>query len=136
MNWFGSSVLRVWIVSIVLGLVVSDCRGQQQPLSKRAAEVKRKAESLSPGAKITVVRIQAREEFGSFVASDQDSFTFYDVDSKSNVTLSYADVRKIKDGYGGYNSFRATHTDRTKNIVIAAIVLAGLIGLVFVGARS
>jgi hypothetical protein len=106
------------------------------PLPKKAAGVKRKADSLSAHAAISVVRVQAEEEFGNFVSSDQEGFTFYDVDRKTDVTLKYVDVLKIKDGYGGYNSVRGRHTDHTKGIVIALVVVGGLAAIIVAAAAA
>jgi hypothetical protein len=56
------------------------------------------------------------------------------VDSHVQVTLKYVDVKKIKDGYGGYNSFRQRHTDRTRAMVIGVVVVGALVALVAVAA--
>jgi len=60
------------------------------------------------------------------VSCGREDFTFYDVDGKAEVTLKYADVRKIKDGYGGYNSIQGRHTDRTKAVLVGVAVMAAL----------
>ena len=117
----------------MVSTVATSSAQQIAPLSKHALAVRKKVESLSPAAPISVVLRDAPEEFGRFVSSDQDGFVFYDVDKKTNTTLRYSDVRKIKDGYGGYNALQRRHTDRTKGIVIAVVavgVLAGLIAAV------
>lgn len=100
---------------------------QPAPLSKKEAAIKRKADQLAPHAPISVVRIHSEEEYGDFVSSDQQGFTFYDVDRKAEVTLKYAEARKIKEGYGGYNSVQQRHTDRTKTLLIV-LAVAGALG--------
>lgn len=130
MERFLSRILVVLLISL---LALTGNAQQAAPLSKTAAAVKRKADTLAPHARISVISIHAEEEYGNFVSSDAEGFTFYDVDRKTEVTLRYADVRKIKDGYGGYNSVRGTHTDRTRaTIVVVAVVvtLGALIGAV------
>jgi hypothetical protein len=120
------------VVAAIIVLAVTTVVHAQQvgaPLSKQALAVKRKAERLTPHAPISVVPIHADEEFGEFVSHDAESFTFYDVDRKVPVTHQYADVRKIKDGYGGYNSARGRHTDRTRAMVILVVALGALGGL-------
>ncbi len=116
---------------------IADVHAQQTaPLSKREIAVRHKAEHLKPGAHISVIRLHEPEEFGNFVSSEQQSFTFYDVDQKANVVLHYADVKKIKDGYGGYNSIHHRHVDPTKRL-IGVIVGAGIIiGLIVAVAVS
>ena len=117
---------------LILTLAVPSGGQQTQPaLSKRELAVKVKADHLAQGAPISVVRSHEEGEFGTFVSNNQEGFTFYDVDQKAEVILRYAEVRKIKDGYGGCNSLRERHTDRTKALVIvalAAVALGALIG--------
>ena len=121
------AVLLIWLVTL------TSSAQQAAPLSKQAAAIKRKADTLTPRAPISVIPIHAEEEYGNFVSGNAEGFTFYDVDRKTEVTLKYADVRKIKDGYGGYNSIRGRHTDRTKAIIVVVAVtvaLGALIGAV------
>jgi len=121
---------KVLVALLISTLALPCCAQQVAPLSKKAAAIKRKADNLTPQTPISVVRVHAEEEFGNFLSNNQEGFTFYDVDRKADVTLKYADVRKIKDGYGGYNSFQKKHTDHTRAIIIGAIVLGGLAGLI------
>ena len=101
-------------------------------LSKNAQGVKRKVEGLAPQAHISLVRVDAEEEFGNFLSGDQEALTFYDVDSRRNVTVRYEDVKKIKHGYGGYNQLRGKHVDPTARrlgIFIIVALLGTVIGL-------
>jgi hypothetical protein len=123
-------------MALIFTLSQASIAQQATPLSKNEAAVKQKAEKLSPLAPISVVQFHAEEEFGAFVSSDQEGFTFYDIDRKTNVTVRFSDVRKIKDGYGGYNSFQGRHTDRTKSIVIILIVVGGLAALIAAAAKA
>jgi hypothetical protein len=127
MKRFLSRILAVLLISLV---TLTSSAQQALPLSKKAAAVKRKADTLTPRAEISVIPIHAEEEYGNFVSGNAEGFTFYDVDRKIEVTLKYADVRKIKDGYGGYNSLRGRHTDRTKATIVAVAVIVGLGALI------
>jgi hypothetical protein len=118
---------KVLVALLIFILVLTSSAQQVTPLTKQAASVKRKAETLALHAPISVIRIHAEEEFGKFLSSNQESFTFYDVDRKAEVTLQYADVKKIKDGYGICCTIQGKHADRTKD-TIAIVAVAGLIG--------
>jgi hypothetical protein len=104
----------------------------QQPiqLSKQALSVKKKTARLTVGDKISVVLSHAGERYGTFKSSGQEDFTFYDVDQNSDVTLRYGEVKKVKDGYGGYNSVTHRHTDRTRGYIIAGVAAGVLVGLI------
>jgi hypothetical protein len=133
MEYFLSKVLATLLIST---LALTSSAQQVAPLSKQGAAVKRKADTLAPRAPISVVRIRAEEEFGNFLSNNQEGFTFYDVDRKAEVTLKYADVRKIKDGYGGYNSIQKRHTDRTKALIIGAVAAGVLVTLIAAAAAA
>lgn len=95
-------------------------------LSKKAEAIKHKADTLAANARISVIPLHGPEEFGVFLSRDQEGFTFRDIDSKIDVTMKYSEVRKLKNGYGGYNSIKGRHTDRTKAIVVTVAVLGAL----------
>jgi hypothetical protein len=107
-------------------LVLTSGAQQMTPLSKREAAIKHKTDSLAAGAHISVIRFHEDEAFGNFASNNQEGFTFHDVDLNADVTLKYAEVKKIKDGYGGFNFATQRHVDRTKNFVIVAIVVGAL----------
>ncbi len=116
---------------LICVLAARSVSAQQPPsLSKRANEIKAKVEKLSPQAHISVIPIQGHEEFGKFLSSDQESFTFHDIDRKADVSLKYEEVKKVKNGYGGYNPIWGRHTDPTKNRVTAAVFVGVLVGLI------
>ena len=105
--------------------------GQQTTqLSKQALSVKKKVAQLTMGDKISVVQTDANEQYGTFKSSAEQDFTFYDIDQKQDVTLPYAEVRKVKDGYGGYNLVTHRHTDRTKGYIVIGVVAGVLVALI------
>jgi hypothetical protein len=132
MNRLSLRLLAGLLISV---LALTTSAQQVAPLSKKAAEVKHKAETLSPHSAISVIPIHGEEEYGNFLSSGTDELTFYDIDRKTEVTLKYAEIRKIKDGYGGYNSVRGRHTDRTK-VAIVVVAVAGALGALIGAAAS
>ena len=74
----------------------------------------------------------APEEFGTYLAMSEDEFSFYDVDLKTDVHLKYESVRRVKNGYGGYNTVRHRHTDRTRGLLVTGaivVVVAVVLGV-------
>jgi len=98
--------------------------------------LRHKLEQLKPGAHISVIRFHAPEEFGNFISSEQDNFSFYDIDQKANVVLHYGEVKKVKDGYGGYNSIRNKHVDPTKRLIAVVAGLGVIVGVIVAVAVS
>ena len=86
---------------------------------------------MSPGSRISVIPFHGAERFGAFVSNGSESFRFHDVDDKTDVTLKYSDVRKLKQGVGGYNSVSGKHIDRKREIIVAGVILGVLFGVLF-----
>jgi hypothetical protein len=119
-------------------IVVITATGIAQPDShtaKRTMAIARKVASLPLHAKISVIPLDGPEQYGEFLSNDSEGFTFRDVDRQAEVTFNFAEVKKIKNGYGGYNSFAGRHTDRTKNLIFSACVL-GMIGSILAALAS
>lgn len=127
---------RLSAALLISCLALTTSAQQAAPISKKAAAIKRKANSLSLHSPISVVPVHSEEEYGNFLSSDAEKFTFYDVDRKTEVTFKYEEVRKIKNGYGGYNSVRGRHTDRTKAIIVVVAVAGALGGLIAAAASA
>jgi hypothetical protein len=124
--------LQIVVSAILMVAIPSTSTAQQvSDLSKQAAGIKRIADTLSPGSRISVIPIQGVERFGKFVSSDQEGFTFHDVDDKIDVTIKYSEVRKLKKGYGGYNTISGRHTDRRSGIIVVGVILGVVFGVLF-----
>lgn len=133
--------MKMLLSRLLAGLLISvvsltSSAQQVSPLSRRAAEIKRKADALGLNAAISVIPIHGAEEYGNFLSSGDEELTFYDVDRKTKVTLKYTEIRKIKDGYGGYNSAVGRHTDRTKGTIVIFAVVAVIGGLIAAAASA
>lgn len=114
----------VWM----LGLAVPATAVGQQSLSQNALKIERHVAQLAPDAKISVIPYQGREEFGRFVSRTAEGFTFHDVDSGTDVTMKYEEVKHLRNGYGGYNSITGRHVDRQRSRIFGAVFLAALLG--------
>ena len=130
------SFRRLIPFALICVLTAGTVSAQEPASQSRAGEVKAKVSTLSPQARISVIPIRGEEEFGTFVSNDQERFTFYDIDRKAEVSFRYEEVRKVKDGYGGYNSPRGRHTDRTKAIVVGVVLAGVLVALIVAAAHA
>lgn len=123
-------VSRLVASLLIAAFAVSATAQQAPPLSKKAAAIQRKVASLPLHSPVSVIKMRGGEEFGELLSLDREGFTFRDIDLKVDVTLQYNEVRKVKRGYGGYNFARGRHVDRTKNFVVAAVVVAAIGALI------
>ena len=117
-----------WLVTVVTGLFVSAsvCQGQQAgiPLSPSAVKIRDKIQALAPGDKVTVLRKDKPPYHSDLRKVEDRSFSLYEVDEKQIVNVKYEEVKKVRHGYGGYNSISGRHVDPLHNR-IAVIALAG-----------
>jgi len=121
-------VKRHFIIALALicAFVVSVPAGQSKTTSKedkRAEEVKRKIRSLGIASRVTVKLNNGNERYGSIERIEEDSFQLAEVDLKQVYTVSYRDVRKIREGYGNPNQF----TGKRWNPIWTKISVAALV---------
>lgn len=120
------------VVALVLLVATSlTASAQQAPtLSKKAQAIKHKIDGIAPNSPISIILIHGGEAYGEYLSNDPAGFTFHDIDHKADITLKYSDVLKVRNSYGGYNSARGKHTDRTRALVITVVVLGGIGALI------
>lgn len=123
---YAAKLLAWFLIVVLAGPATAQPAG---PLPKKAEAIRQRAKALAPDAGISVIPFQGQEEFGRFRSSTDDSFTFYDIDRQTNVTLRYVEVRKLKNGYGGYNTVAHRHVDRSHSYIALAVVAAVIGGL-------
>ena len=124
------------VACLIVLVLLSEAALAQAVPSQHGAQVKAQVDKLATGDKLSVIPFHAAEEYGTLISKDPDSFTFYDVDTKATVQLRFENVKKVKAGYGGYNSMRGRHTDRTKSFVAGIFIMGGLIALVLAAASA
>jgi hypothetical protein len=126
-----------YALSLTLCLSVSlTCLAQQPSLSTRAQKIKTEVGAFSPGDKMSVIRQDGPEEFGTLASSGSEEFVLDDIDIKRQVHLRYEDVRKIRRGYGRYNFVAKRHTDAHKSMIVGIVVIGVLIGLIVAAAYA
>jgi hypothetical protein len=85
---------------------------------------------LKPSVHRTNNSVVAHESFHGFIAKiEDDSFTVGEVDLKTNVSLTYAQVKKVSRGYGETDGFTGKHTGPRHRFVIAAITIGVIVAL-------
>jgi hypothetical protein len=66
--------------------------------------VKDQVQKIGKGEDVTVILFSGVEYYGAISKIEQDSFEIAEVDLKQMVTIAYADVLKVEEGYGAMNS--------------------------------
>jgi hypothetical protein len=66
--------------------------------------VKDQVQKIGKGEDVTVILFSGVEYYGAISKIEPDSFEIAEVDLKRMVTIAYADVLKVGEGYGPMNS--------------------------------
>jgi hypothetical protein len=80
--------------------------GTSQPtpaLPKHAEQVRQRVEKIGVGQRITIVRYDGIEHYGTVRMLTPTFVEVAEVDIKSNVVDAYVDIKKVRKGYGGTN---------------------------------
>jgi hypothetical protein len=100
---------------------------QPAALPKRAEEVRRRVEKIGVGQRITVVRFDGIEHYGTVRALGATSVEVAEVDIKQPVTDAYVDIKKVRKGYGGINWVSGKRPNPVWGWVAAAAIFVPLL---------
>ena len=95
---------------------------------RKAEQIKWKLRGLGIASRVTVALNNGNERYGSIEQIGEDSFQLAEVDMKQVFTISYNDVKKVREGYGNPNQF----TGKRWNPIWAKISLIAVVVLLVV----
>ena len=113
---------------LLLGaLTTGVCMAQNSPSPSQPIsidQIKQDVAKIGVGNKITVIRSNGQEAYGSLRRIDAEGFQIEEVDQKFTVDFKYNEVQGVRKGYGikGYGGKRIAPSK--KRWVLAAIVIA------------
>ena len=88
-------------------------------------KLKKQIEEIGIGRKITVIRLDEREFYGSVSNIEADGFQIDEVDLKQTVGFKYNELKKVRKGYGGKNYAVGKRIKPLKNLLVGAALLGG-----------
>jgi hypothetical protein len=74
-------------------------------VDRRIELIKGRVIGLGVASRVTIFLNNGNERYGSIERIDDSSFQLAEVDTKQLITISYADVKKVREGYGNVNQF-------------------------------
>ncbi len=100
---------------------------QMQQVQAAAIEkLKKQVEKIGIGRKITVIRLDEREFYGSVSNIEADGFQIDEVDLKQTVGFKYNELKKVRKGYGGKNYAVGKRVNPRRSFLVGAALLGGL----------
>lgn len=120
------------MVTTCLFLCASVAQGQQggAPLSPSAVRIRAAIRALPPGREVTILMKGRPSYHGDLREAGDYSFLLYEVDEKRTRMVGYEDVKKVRRGYGGYNSVSGRHVDPLHSRIAVIAVLGTLVAIV------
>jgi hypothetical protein len=97
-----------------------------QTLSSQAEKIKRQVEKFGIGKDVTVILIDNREYYGAIGNIEADGFQIAEIDLKQRVSFRFSEVKKVRKGYGGWNSAAGKRVNPRTNLIAGIAVLGGL----------
>ena len=96
-------------------------------------KLKQQVEKIGIGKKITVIRLDEREFYGSVSSIEPDGFQIDDVDLKQTVSFKYTELKKVRKGYGGKNYAVGKRVNPRRSLLWTAAILGGLALILGIG---
>ncbi len=100
---------------------------QMQQVQAAALEkLKKEVEKIGIGRKITVIRLDEREFYGSVSNIEAGGFKIDEVDLKQTVSFKYNELKKVRKEYGGKNYAVGKRVNPRRSFLIGAAIVGGL----------
>lgn len=80
-------------------------RNDTAKLDRRVELIKGRLIGLGIASRVTIFLNNGNERYGSIERIDDANFQLAEVDTKQLITITYAEVKKVREGYGNVNQF-------------------------------
>jgi hypothetical protein len=104
----------------------ADSSQMKQIQAAEKEKLKQRVEKIGVGKKITVIRLDGREFYGSVSNIETDGFQIYEVDLRQPLDFKYTELKKVRKGYGGKNYAVGKRVKAGNNLLYGAAVLGAL----------
>lgn len=106
---------------------------QTTKAQKNLEKIKKKVEKIGVGEKITVVKLNGQDFYGSVSSIEADDFQIVDVDTKQIHQFKYSEVKKIHPGDGERNLITGKRNNPRRGWLYGAAILGGILILTVIG---
>lgn len=130
-----NSLLTILVSSAILITTNHLCFAQINPAGSssvkqiqlaRIEELRKQVEKIGIGKKITVIKLDEREFYGSVSSIEADGFQIDEVDLKQTINFKYTELKKVRKGFGGKNYAVGKRVNPFRSLLIGAAVVGGL----------
>ncbi len=126
--------LAILITSNQLCFAQTNSTNQSQKKKTDTIEkLKKQVEKIGIGGKITVIRVDQRDFYGSVSNIEADGFQIIEVDLKQTVSFKYTEIKKIKTGDGEKNLITGKRVNPRRGWLYGLAIFGTLFVILAVG---
>lgn len=126
--------LAILITSNQLCFAQTNSTNQSQKKKTDTIEkLKKQVEKIGIGGKITVIRVDQRDFYGSVSNIEADGFQMIEVDLKQTVSFKYTEIKKIKKGDGEKNLITGKRVNPRRGWLYGLAIFGTLFVILAVG---
>jgi hypothetical protein len=122
------------VLALVQALLLASSAVLAQPT--QSDKIKQQIGKIGVPGNITVYMPNGQEFYGSISRIGTDDFAVNEVDLRREVVLRYAEVKKVRSGYGTGRAINGKRIHPVKRRWVMIGVVGGLLTLVFVAVAS
>ena len=89
-------------------------------------KLKKEVEKIGIGNKITVIRLDKQEFYGSVTKIEADGFQIDEVDLKQALSFKFTDLKDVRKGYGGKNYAVGKRVKPGKSLLYGVAIIGTL----------
>jgi hypothetical protein len=119
-------------LTLALLLFASSAAGQNPQTDKIRQQVGR----VGVLGNVTVSLIGGPEYYGSVSRIGAEDFSINEVDQRREIAIRYADVGRVRQGYGTTRNIRGQRIHPRTKLIVSLAVIGGLLALVFIAVAS
>jgi hypothetical protein len=102
----------------------------------QAEKIRQQVGKIGVLGTITVSMPRDVEYYGTVRRIGADDFSMDEIDQQREITLRYADVRKVRRGYGTTRNIYGRRIHPRTRLIVTLAVIGGLLTLVFIAVAS
>ena len=111
----------------------ADSSQMKQVQTAAKEKLKRQVEKIGVGGKITVIRLDKRDFYGTVSSIEADGFQIVEVDSKQTNSFKYTELKKIKSGDGERNLLSGKRVNPKKGWLYGVAIFGTLFVILAIG---
>ena len=96
-------------------------------------KLKKQVEKIGIDGKITVIKLDGRDFYGSVSNIEADGFEIVEVDSKQTVAFKYAELKKVRKGDGEKNLITGRRVNPQRGWLYGAAIFGTLFVILAIG---